>query len=136
MHRPNTVLTGAMTQPDATTSSDVQSPPRRLFVPSSDIGLVVVPQHVDGAVVMKLLEPSGEAQPVGVDHSDSGQPLTWAELTVSARAAAVSGWYPGKLGGWVKLDWRDGGFEADAWTSDGSGMTAYDAAMRAAKKHG
>jgi hypothetical protein len=125
-----------MTQPDTATSPDVPSTLRRLFVPSSDTGLVVIPQQVDGAVVMKLLEPSGEAHPVGVDHSDSGKPLTWAELAVSSREAAVSGWYPGKLGGWVKLDWRDGGFEADAWTSDGSGMTAYDAAMRAAKKRG
>jgi hypothetical protein len=125
-----------MTQTDSPLSISAQPTPRRLFVPSKDSGLVVIPQYVEGAVVMKLLEPSGETHPVGVDHSGSGQPLTWAELTASSRAPAVSGWYPGKLGGWIKIDWRDGGFEADAWTSDGSGMTAYETAMRAGKKRG
>lgn len=97
-------------------------------------GLVVVQQSVDGVMVLRLLSPIGELQPLELTHSDSGAAIAWADLTVSTRQAAVSGWYPGKLGGWVKLDWRDGGFAADAWTSDGAGMTAYDAAMRAAKK--
>jgi hypothetical protein len=114
------------------TSTDVQSASRRVSVPAP--GLVVIPQLVDGVVVMKLLEPTGESEPVGIDHTDLGRALTWDELASSTRAAVVSGWYPSKHGGWVKLDWRDGGFSADAWTSDGAGMTAYDAAMRAAKK--
>lgn len=97
-------------------------------------GLVVIPQTVDGVLVMKLLSPSGETTPIGLDHSESGQPLTWEAIACSNKVAAVSGWFPGKLGGWVKLDWRDGGFAPDAWSSDGAGMTAYDAAMRAAKK--
>lgn len=97
-------------------------------------GQVVIPQLVDGVVVMKLLSPTGELQPIGLDHSESGQPLTWDAIACSSRVPAVSGWFPAKLGGWVKLDWRDGGFAADAWSSDGAGMTAYDAAMRAAKK--
>ena len=96
-------------------------------------GVVVVPLVNEGVVQMQRLAPTGELTPVTIDH-DSGKPLTWDELTVSTRPAAVSGWYPGKQGGWVKLDWRDGGFAADAWSSDGAGMTAYDAAMRAAKK--
>jgi hypothetical protein len=98
-------------------------------------GLVVIPQTIDGVVTMKLLSSTGEMTPVGLDHSESGQPLTWEMVACSNTVAAVSGWSPGKLGGWVKLgDWRDGGFAADAWSSDGAGMTAYDAAMRAAKK--
>jgi hypothetical protein len=96
-------------------------------------GVVVVPHTVEGAVVMKQLESTGETLPIFIGRAD-GVELTWAELTVAAREPAVSGWYPGKLGGWVKLDWRDGGFAADAWSSDGAGMTAYDSAMRAAKK--
>ena len=100
-------------------------------------GLVVIPLTVDGVVGMQTLALTGETQPITLMHSESGQPLTWAEVACSNKVAAVSGWYPGKLGGWVKLgDWRDGGFAADAWSSDGAGMTAYDAAMRAAKKRG
>jgi len=98
-------------------------------------GLVVIPLAIDGVVTMKQLSPTGEMTVIGLDHSESGQPLTWEAVACSNKVAAVSGWYPGKLGGWVKLgDWRDGGFAADAWSSDGAGMTAYDAAMRAAKK--
>jgi hypothetical protein len=85
-------------------------------------------------MMLRLLSPIGELQPVELTNADSGAPISWAELTVSTRPSVVSGWFPGKLGGWVKLDWRDGGFAADAWSSDGAGMTAYDAAMRAAKK--
>jgi hypothetical protein len=94
---------------------------------------VVVPQTVDGVVVMKQLETTGEMLPLFVGRAD-GTELTWAELAVTARVPAVSGWYPGTMGGWVKLDWRDGGFAPDAWSSDGAGMTAYDAAMRAAAR--
>lgn len=97
-------------------------------------GLVVVQENVDGVMKLRLLSPIGELQPVELTNSDSGAALSWGELAVSTRASAVSGWFPGKLGGWVKLDWRDGGFAPDAWSSDGAGMTAYDAAMRAAKK--
>jgi hypothetical protein len=97
-------------------------------------GLVVIPLTVDGVVTMQSLGLAGETQPIGLMHSESGQPLTWDAVACSTKVAAVSGWFPGKLGGWVKLDWRDGGFAADAWSSDGAGMTAYDAAMRAAKK--
>jgi hypothetical protein len=95
---------------------------------------VVIPQTVEGVVSMKSLAPSGETQPIGLVHSESGAALTWDAIACSNKVAAVSGWFPGKQGGWVKLDWRDGGFAADAWSSDGAGMTAYDAAMRAAKK--
>ncbi len=134
-----------MTQPETLTHSDSQSAP----LPSTQeavtlapvghqtAGLVVIPHTVDGDVGMQTLALTGEMQPITLMHSESGQPLSWAEVACSNKVAAVSGWYPGKLGGWVKLgDWRDGGFAADAWSSDGSGMTAYDAAMRAAKKRG
>jgi hypothetical protein len=98
-------------------------------------GLVVVPHTLEGVVSMQSLATDGVLKPITLMHSESGQPLTWDAVACSNKVAAVSGWYPGKLGGWVKLgDWRDGGFAADAWSSDGAGMTAYDAAMRAAKK--
>jgi hypothetical protein len=97
-------------------------------------GLVVIPKTVEGAVVMNTLALTGETAPIALMHSESGLPLTWDAVACSNKVAAVSGWFPGKLGGWVKLDWRDGGFAPDAWSSDGAGMTAYDAAMRAARK--
>lgn len=98
-------------------------------------GLVVVPHTLEGVVSMQSLGPDGVMKAITLMHSESGQPLTWDAVACSNKVAAVSGWYPGKLGGWVKLgDWRDGGFAADAWSSDGAGMTFYDAAMRAAKK--
>jgi len=120
---------------------DVQTAPRRFIVPAPqrpaggppELGVVVVPQTVDGVVMMKQLEPTGETLPLTL-VSAAGAELAWEELAVTSRVPAVSGWYPGKLGGWVKLDWRDGGFAADAWSSDGAGMTAYDSAMRAAKR--
>lgn len=130
------------TQPS--THSDSQSAP----LPTTEVlatsaplghqtpGLVVIPQTVEGVVSMQSLAPSGETQAIELTHSESGVPLLWDAIACSNKVAAVSGWYPGKLGGWVKLDWRDGGFAADAWSSDGAGMTAYDAAMRAAKKRG
>lgn len=101
-------------------------------------GLIVVPVVDDGVAGIKMMTATGELQPAVVAHSESGEVLSWELLARSSRDAAVSGWFPGKLGGWVKLDWRDGGFAADAWTSDGAGMKAYDAAMRAraAKKRG
>lgn len=128
-----------MTQPQPQTFSDSSSAP----LAAAEVtraghqtpGLVVIPHTADGVVSMKTLALTGETQPIELMHSESGEPLTWEQLAVSNKVAAVSGWYPGKLGGWVKLgDWRDGGFAADAWSSDGAGMTAYDAAMRAAKK--
>ena len=135
-----------MTQPETLTHSDSQSAPLPSTTQEAAVlapvghqtpGLVVIPLTVDGVVGMQTLALTGETQPITLMHSESGQPLTWAEVACSNKVAAVSGWYPGKLGGWVKLgDWRDGGFAADAWSSDGSGMTAYDAAMRAAKKRG
>ena len=133
-----------MTQPETLTHSDSQSAPLPSTTQEAAVlapvghqtpGLVVIPLTVDGVVGMQTLALTGEMQPITLMHSESGQPLSWAEVACSNKVAAVSGWYPGKLGGWVKLgDWRDGGFAADAWSSDGSGMTAYDAAMRAAKK--
>ena len=133
-----------MTQPQPSTHSDSQSAPvpstQEVASPAALIGhqtpgLVVIPQTVEGVVTMLSLAMSGETQPIGLMHTESGQPLTWADVACSNKVAAVSGWFPGKLGGWVKLgDWRDGGFAADAWSSDGAGMTFYDAAMRAAKK--
>lgn len=133
-----------MTQPQPLTHSDSQSAPlpstpEAVTAPAPLVGhqtpgLVVIPLTVDGVVTMQSLGPAGETQPIGLMHSESGQPLTWDAVACSNKVAAVSGWFPGKLGGWVKLDWRDGGFAADAWSSDGAGMTAYDAAMRAAKK--
>ena len=134
-----------MTQPETLTHSDSQSAPLPSTQEATTLapvghqtpGLVVIPLTVDGVVGMQTLALTGEMQPITLMHSESGQPLSWAEVACSNKVAAVSGWYPGKLGGWVKLgDWRDGGFAADAWSSDGSGMTAYDAAMRAAKKRG
>ncbi len=131
-----------MTELQPPTPTDVPTTLRRVLVAAPQAsgggpvepGVVLVPELVDGVVEMKLLESTGERLPVDVAHAASGQALTWAELAVSTREAAVSGWYPGKLGGWVKLDWRDGGFAADAWSSDGAGMTAYDVAMRAAAR--
>jgi hypothetical protein len=131
-----------MTQPQPQTHSESQSAPLATetvqevaAVGHQTPGLVVIPQTLDGVVSLKSLGLNGEMQPITLMHSESGQPLTWEAVAVSNKVAAVSGWYPGKLGGWVKLgDWRDGGFAADAWSSDGAGMTAYDAAMRAAKK--
>lgn len=134
-----------MTQPQPLTHSDSQSAPlsstpEAVLATSAPLvghqtpGLVVIPLSADGVVTMQSLGTAGETQPIGLMHSESGQPLTWDAVACSNKVAAVSGWYPGKLGGWVKLDWRDGGFAADAWSSDGAGMTAYDAAMRAAKK--
>lgn len=128
-----------MTEPQPQTHSDSSSAP----LPAAEVnrvghqtpGLVVIPHTAEGVVSMKTLSLDGETQPIELMDSESGQPLTWAAIACSNKVAAVSGWYPGKLGGWVKLgDWRDGGFAADAWSSDGAGMTAYDAAMRAAKK--
>jgi hypothetical protein len=88
--------------------------------------LLIVPHTTSGVVSMKTFGPEGEAQPIELMHSESGQPLSWADVACSHKAAAVSGWYPGKLGGWVKLgEWRDGAFVADAWSSDGEGMKAY-----------
>jgi hypothetical protein len=87
-------------------------------------GLLIVPHTAAGVVSMKTFGPEGE--PIELVHSESGKPLTWADLACSHTVAAVSGWYPGKLGGWVKLgEWRDGAFVADAWSSDGEGMKAY-----------
>ncbi len=133
-----------MTQPETLTHSDSQSAPLPSTTQEAAVlapvghqtpGLVVIPHTVDGVVGMQTLALTGETQPITLMHSESGQPLTWEAVACSNKVAAVSGWYPGKLGGWVKLgDWRDGGFAADAWSSDGAGMTAYDAAMRAAKK--
>lgn len=127
-----------MTQPETLTHNDSQSAPlpeTQAPVGHQTPGLVVIPHTVDGVVSMKLLSLTGEMKPIELIHSESGQALTWDAVACSNKVAAVSGWYPGKLGGWVKLgDWRDGGFAADAWSSDGAGMTAYDAAMRAAKK--
>lgn len=89
-------------------------------------GLLIVPHTVNGVVSMRTFGPEGETQPIELVHSESGAPLTWADVASSHKPAAVSGWYPGKLGGWVKLgEWRDGAFVADAWSSDGAGMTAY-----------
>ena len=128
-----------MTEPQPQTHSDSSSAP----LPTTEVirvghqtpGLVVIPHTAEGVVSMKTLSLSGETQPIELMHSESGEPLLWEAIACSNKVAAVSGWYPGKLGGWVKLgDWRDGGFAADAWSSDGAGMTAYDAAMRAAKK--
>lgn len=132
-----------MTDPQPQTHSDSSSAPLPTVEAAAEVarvghqtaGLVVIPHTAEGVVSMKTLSPSGETQPIELMHSESGQPLTWEAIACSNKVAAVSGWYPGKLGGWVKLgDWRDGGFAADAWSSDGAGMTAYDAAMRAAKK--
>lgn len=127
-----------MTQPETLTHNDSQSAPlpeAQGPVGHQTPGLVVIPHTVEGVVSMKLLSLTGEMKPIELMHSESGQALTWDAVACSNKVAAVSGWYPGKLGGWVKLgDWRDGGFAADAWSSDGAGMTAYDAAMRAAKK--
>lgn len=134
-----------MTQPETLTHSDSQSAPPSSTQEATVLapvghqtpGLVIIPLTVDGVMGMQTLALTGEMQPITLIHSESGQPLTWDAVACSNKVAAVSGWYPGKLGGWVKLgDWRDGGFAADAWSSDGSGMTAYDAAMRAAKKRG
>ena len=128
-----------MTDPQPQTHSDSTSAP----LPTAEVnrvghqtpGLVIIPNTAEGVVSMKTLSLDGETQPIELMHSESGQLLTWADVATSNKVAAVSGWYPGKLGGWVKLgDWRDDGFAADAWSSDGAGMTAYDAAMRAAKK--
>lgn len=132
-----------MTQPETLTHSDSQSAPIPAAQEPTTLapvghqtpGLVVIPHTVDGVVGMQTLALTGETQPITLIDSENGQPLTWEAVACSNKVAAVSGWYPGKLGGWVKLgDWRDGGFAADAWSSDGAGMTAYDAAMRAAKK--
>lgn len=144
------VLELAMTQPQTQNHSDAQlaslsstqeapaaaAPEVELArVGHQTPGLVVIPQlEADGTVGMKVLLPTGESVATGVDHAESGEPLTWSALASAVRDAAVSGWFPAKLGGWVKLDWRDGGFAADAWTSDGTGMKAYDAAMRAKKR--
>ena len=126
-----------MSEPQPLAQSDVQSavlPSTPALVGHQTPGLVVIPKTVDGVVVMHTLALTGETEPIGLMHSESGQPLTWDAVACSNKVAAVSGWFPGKLGGWVKLDWRDGGFAPDAWSSDGAGMTAYDAAMRAARK--
>jgi hypothetical protein len=133
-----------MTQPQPLTHSDSQSAPPSTqeasaaatpVVGHQTAGLVVIPRTAEGVVVgMQSLGADGVTSPLELMHSESGQPLLWADVACSNKVAAVSGWFPGKLGGWVKLDWRDGGFAADAWSSDGAGMTAYDAAMRAAKK--
>lgn len=119
-----------MNEPQLSTPPEVTSSTLPRFS-VADPGLVVIPQTVDGEIVMKRLAAPGELELVGINHPHSGQPVTWAELVVTTRTGAVSGWYPGKLGGWVKLEWRDGGFVADAWTSDGAGMSVFDAAARA-----
>ena len=89
-------------------------------------GLVLVPHRADGVVTMKTFTLDDTSETVELMHSETGQPLTWADVACTNKPVAVSGWYPGKLGGWVKLgDWRDGAFSADAWSSDGSGMKTY-----------
>jgi hypothetical protein len=119
-----------MTESQPQTTDEAQSAP----TPATEIirvghqtpGLVLVPHRVDGVVSMKTFSLDDTSQPIELMHSESGQPLTWSDVACTNTAVAVSGWYPGKLGGWVKLgDWRDGGFEADAWSSDGSGMKTY-----------
>lgn len=89
-------------------------------------GLVLIPHRVDGVVSMKTFSLDDASQPVELVHSQSGQLLAWADVACTNSPVAVSGWYPGKMGGWVKLgEWRDGAFSADAWSSDGSGMKSY-----------